>query len=164
MLCADFWFDFCLVPLEWITHWVIVSVSDLFLCRPSRNNEKCCWLCGMHVDLCSMARHSNVNRVRVIGFIEAGWCQKEVARWFDMSRLTVSKLQTRFRATECVGNPPRSGRPRLTTRRQDLYIEVQATQSLYKRPLDAVKCLSHVQDQKINVFFYLCTKTTHSLE
>lgn len=85
----------------------------------------------MQVDLYAMVKLSNLDRARAIGFLDAGWGQQEVSRHFGVCRLTVSRLQTRFRATGDVGDRPRSGRRRVTTRRQDRYIEVQATRSRF---------------------------------
>ena len=88
-------------------------------------------LSGMHVNLCAMVKLTNMDRARAIGFLEAGWVQTDVAIHFGVSRLTISRLQARLRATGDVADRPRSGRPRVTTRRQDRYIEVQATRSRF---------------------------------
>ncbi len=68
---------------------------------------------------------------RAIGMLQGGVQQLEIARLFNCSRQTVANLARRFRQTGDVVDLPRSGRPRVTTRRQDVYIRVQHTRNRF---------------------------------
>ena len=69
-----------------------------------------------------MPRLDQNQRHRAIGMVEAGRSHADVAAYFGVSRLTVTRLVGRYRTTGSVNDTPRSGRPRETTRRQDRYI------------------------------------------
>ena len=57
------------------------------------------------------------DRARVIGHLEAGWKQRDVAVLLGVSHSTLSKLRLRYRDTHDVKDMPTSGRPRITTDR-----------------------------------------------
>lgn len=69
-----------------------------------------------------MPRLSENERMRAIGMLEAGITQNVVARRFMVHRNTIQSLWTRFQATGHSRDQPRSGRPRVTSRRQDNHI------------------------------------------
>jgi len=54
-----------------------------------------------------------------VSMLEAGVNQAVVAREFGVHRLTISRLQSKFRETNTVADRPLAGRPRVTTLRQD---------------------------------------------
>ena len=68
-----------------------------------------------------MAKLSSVDRARdrarVIGHLEAGWKQRDVAALLGVSQSTLSKLRLRYRDTHDVKDMPTSGRPHITTDR-----------------------------------------------
>ena len=63
---------------------------------------------------------------RALGFVQSGWSARRVAEHFGVHRVTISRLNSRFRDTGHVQDRSRSGRPRITTVRQDRYIETTA--------------------------------------
>ena len=69
-----------------------------------------------------MPRLNNENRNRILGLLEAGVSQKEVARRFAVARTTIVRLVQRVRQTGTVADRPRPGQQRVTSRRQDNYI------------------------------------------
>ncbi|VDI22612.1 Hypothetical predicted protein, partial [Mytilus galloprovincialis] len=48
----------------------------------------------------------------------------QVANHFNVSRITIARLNTRLRDTGTTNDRPRSGRPRKTTLRQDRHIRI----------------------------------------
>lgn len=66
-----------------------------------------------------MPRLSKVDRGRAIAMLLAGNTQLHVARQFRVHKSTISRLVSRLNATGRVDDQPRSGRPRVTSRRQD---------------------------------------------
>ena len=71
-----------------------------------------------------MPRLPENTRLRAVGMIQAGSSQGEVARQLGVHRNTISALCARFRQTGSVADGQRTGRPRVTSRRQDNYIRV----------------------------------------
>lgn len=71
-----------------------------------------------------MPRLSNDQRLRSIGMLEAGMDQRDVARIMHCHQRTISELLQRYRQTGSVADRPRSGRPKVTTERQDRYIQL----------------------------------------
>ena len=67
-----------------------------------------------------------MDRGRALGFLQSGWSARRVAEHFGVHRVTISRLNSRFRDTGHVQDRSRSGRPRITTVRQDRYIETTA--------------------------------------
>ena len=61
-------------------------------------------------------------RSRIIGMVEAGLQYAEVARRLGIHRSTVGRTVRRYGATGSTAELPRSGRPRVTTARDDQYI------------------------------------------
>ena len=61
---------------------------------------------------------------RAIGMIQAGTPQRDVALRFGVHLNTIRSLWRRFQTTGSGSDRPRSGRPRLTSQRQDQYIRV----------------------------------------
>ena len=78
-----------------------------------------------------MVRLSNLERARALGVLQGGQTVAEVAIRFNVSRSTIKHLRHRFRNTGDVKDRPRSGRPRVTTVRQDRYIETRAARARF---------------------------------
>ena len=72
-----------------------------------------------------MPRLDNSSRDRAVGMLELGASQADVARRFGVSRMTISRLWRRFQTTNSTADRPRSGRPRVTTPRQDRMIRLR---------------------------------------
>ena len=66
-----------------------------------------------------MPRISNQNRAIAIGLLEAGTPVKQVARRMNVSPNAIRKLRQKFIETGQVKDRPRSGRPKVTTYRED---------------------------------------------
>ena len=71
-----------------------------------------------------MARLGEAARNQAIGMLVAGFTKAEVARRLNCHPTTISRLQRRYQHTGNVKDLPKSGRPRVTTRRQDVNIRV----------------------------------------
>ena len=71
-----------------------------------------------------MVRLSQLDRGRAIALILQGRSQRDVAQQFGVHESTISRLFQRLRATRRLTDRPRSGRPRVTTQRQDRRIRL----------------------------------------
>ena len=71
-----------------------------------------------------MPRLDENQRLRAIGMPQAGLAQNVVARHFGCHRNTILSLWRRFRQSGNTRNHRRSGRPRVTSRRQDNHIRL----------------------------------------
>ena len=54
---------------------------------------------------------SNLKRAMIVGRLQAGQGQVEIARYFGVSQSAVSKLKRKFIETNYVKDRPRPGRP-----------------------------------------------------
>ena len=66
-----------------------------------------------------MPRLSEVERGRCIALVMQCTLQNQVANQFGVRPSTIFRLLQRLHATGRVADRPQSGRPRVTTRRQD---------------------------------------------
>lgn len=71
-----------------------------------------------------MPRLTGIERERAVGMIDQGASHVDVARRFGCARITITRLMQRLRQTGQTSDRPRSGRPRVTTPREDRYIRV----------------------------------------
>ena len=69
-----------------------------------------------------MSLLNNENRARALGMLECGISQNDVARHFGVSRSTIARLVQRVNTTGSLPDRPRSGAPRVTSVRQDVFI------------------------------------------
>ena len=69
-----------------------------------------------------MPRLSEEQRNQALGMLRAGVGYRHVAQHFNCHHSTISRLLTRFRLSGTTKDRQRPGQPRVTTRRQDLYI------------------------------------------
>ena len=69
-----------------------------------------------------MPRLNNENRTRALGMLECGISQNDVAGRFGVSRSTITRLVQRVNTTGSLSDRPRSGAPRVTSVRQDVFI------------------------------------------
>jgi transposase len=90
-------------------------------------------LCSMFISLMAPSQQQNLterttelfSNVRPLGMLEVGIRQDHVARLLGCTQGTISNLVRRFRQSGSVDDRGRSGRPRVTTVRQDRYIVLQ---------------------------------------
>ena len=78
-----------------------------------------------------MPRISNQNRAIAFGLLEAGTPVKQVARRMGVSPNALRKLWKKFMETGQVKDRPRSGRPKVTTYREDRLV---INRTLRQRP------------------------------
>ena len=71
-----------------------------------------------------MVRLTDVQRVRAIALLMQGQRQQQVANHFGVNVSTIESLVRRLRETGHLADRPRSGRPRVTSRRQDRTIRL----------------------------------------
>ena len=69
-----------------------------------------------------MPRLNNENRTRALGMLECGISQNDVASRFGVSISTIARLVQRVNTTGSLSDRPRSGAPRVTSVRQDVFI------------------------------------------
>ena len=69
-----------------------------------------------------MPRLSAAERNQAVGHLQAGESRTDVALAFGVSLSTICRLWTRFQTNGTTDDNPRSGRPRVTTARQDRLI------------------------------------------
>ncbi|GFT59030.1 transposable element Tcb2 transposase [Trichonephila clavipes] len=63
---------------------------------------------------------------RIVGMLESTRSQTEVSRILNVDQSVISRLGQRFQRTGDVTRPSASGRPRVTTPRQDRYMIISA--------------------------------------
>ena len=71
-----------------------------------------------------MVRLTDVQRGRAIALLMQGQRQQQVANHFGVNVSTIERLVRRLRETGHLADRPRSGRPRVTSRRQDRKIRL----------------------------------------
>ena len=71
-----------------------------------------------------MVRLTGVQRGRAIALLMQGQRQQQVANHFGVNVSTIERLVRRLRETGHLADRPRSGRPRVTSRRQDRTIRL----------------------------------------
>ena len=69
-----------------------------------------------------MPRLRQNEREQAVGMLLVGMTQTQIANHFNVSRMTIYRLMIRLRDTGNTSDRPRSGRPRVTTLRQDRHI------------------------------------------
>lgn len=72
-----------------------------------------------------MPRLSHNERHQAIGMLRGGMSARRVANTFNVHESTIGRLRTRFEASNDVLDLPRTGRPRVTTARQDRVIRLR---------------------------------------
>lgn len=77
---------------------------------------------------------SREQRLRALGRLEAGEPAAQVARAFNVHEQTIRRLRHRHAQTGSVDDRPRSGRPRVTTRRQDRLILLRHLRNRFTVP------------------------------
>ena len=75
---------------------------------------------------------TNHVRSMIIGMNEAGMKQKDIAQRLNIHRHTVRNTIRRFRLTGPTSELPRSGRPRITTTRDDQYIQTSQLRARFR--------------------------------
>ena len=71
-----------------------------------------------------MPRLRQTEREQAVDIVRTGMTHADVANQFNVKRTTISRLMIRLKQTGSTADRPRSGRPRVTTRRQDRHIRL----------------------------------------
>ena len=82
---------------------------------------------------------SNDQRARVLSQLEAGATAAHVARVFGVNERTFRRLRQKFATYGIVADLPRSGRPRITTLRQDRHIQLTHLRNRFAAPNDTAR-------------------------
>ena len=61
---------------------------------------------------------------RAMGMVQAGMTYQAVSDYFDVSRITFSRLIIRLRQTSRTNDRPRNDRPRVMSQRQDIHLHL----------------------------------------
>ena len=99
-----------------------------------------------------MATLNRDERDNAIGRLQAGQRQGDVARAFNVSRSTISRLWSRFQATGTPTDRPRSGRPRATTAAQDRFIVLRHLRDRFtpaSSTAQAIRNTRRISDQTV---------------
>ena len=79
-----------------------------------------------------MPRLTNVERNRAVQLLLGGNSQNAVARTLNVHKSTISRLYIRLRVTGTTADRPRTGRPKVTTPRQDRFIRLQHLRNRFR--------------------------------
>ena len=71
-----------------------------------------------------MPRLSRQQRKQAIGRLHAGQSARVIANDFNRSNRTIERLRQRYNVTKSTNDRPRSGRPKVTTPRQNRYMYI----------------------------------------
>ena len=82
---------------------------------------------------------SQFDRTRIVALIRGGHAQTEVAHIAGVTQSAVSKTWKRYDDTNDVADRRRTGRPKLTTQRQDRYIQTTAL----RRPTSSARDITN---------------------
>ena len=82
-----------------------------------------------------MPRLDIASRERAVGMIQLGATHGTVAQRCGVAKNTIWRLWNRFQTTNATADRPRSGRPRVTTQRQDRLIRLRHLRNRTENPL-----------------------------
>ena len=86
-------------------------------------------------------------RHQALGIFKAGVSQHDVAEHFHCHRNTISALVRRYREKNYAADRPRTGRPRLTTQRQDRWIQVTHLRNRRETAADTAQRIPNRTDE-----------------
>ena len=95
----------------------------------------------------AMPRLSRQQGEQTIGRLHAGQAARVIANDFNCSTRTIERLRQRYNATNSTNDRPRSGRPQVTTPRQNRYILRQHLNDRFARASETAR--------------HTCTNGTH---
>lgn len=78
-------------------------------------------------------------RNQAIGMSLLGVGKRHIARQFGCHHSTISRLVRRYQQTGVVRDRPRPGRPRVTTRRQDVHLRVSHLRDRFQPASDSAR-------------------------
>ena len=87
----------------------------------------------------AMPRLNRQQRDQAIGRLHAGQAARVIANDFNCSIRTIERLRQRFNATNSTDDRPRSGRPQVTTPRQNRFILRQHLNDRFTRASETAR-------------------------
>ena len=87
-----------------------------------------------------------------MGLLKGGSRAYDVARRFGCNERTIYRLQQRVLLTASVNDPPRSGRPRITTPREDKYMVTSSRRHRFIPATTFLQRLRQATRTKISVY------------
>ena len=97
-----------------------------------------------------MARLRQNRRQAAVGMLLGGQTQSDVARHFKVHKTTVSRLYTRLMLTGTTNDRPRSGRPRVTTPRQDRFIRLSQLRDQFRTATETTDQMPGLYNNRIS--------------
>ena len=97
-----------------------------------------------------MPRLSNDERNQAVTMLLRGCTQQEVATAFGVHQATVQRLQSRLRMFGNTNDRPRSGRPRVTTGRQDRHIRLTHLRNRMQTAVQTAATTAGIHNQRIS--------------
>lgn len=104
-----------------------------------------------------MPRLQRHMRERAIGMLQAGMSTEVIAGKVGCSSRAIRYLRSRFHQTGCTDDRKRSGRPRVTTVRQDRYIINTHLRNRFQTATSTAASITGSHEKKI------CAQTVRSL-
>lgn len=93
---------------------------------------------------------NNAQRTIAIGRLQGGHSAARVAQDFGVHVRTIQRLMVRYAQTNDVKDRPRSGRPRVTTPRQDNFIRTTALRNRFKNATEINLVMQRVGNRRIS--------------
>ena len=97
-----------------------------------------------------MGRLNEAQRLRAVGMVEGGLSFREVAMRMGCSHQTIMKLVERNAASDSVGDRQRSGRQKVTSRRQDRNIVLANLRDRFRTSVKTARETVGVNNQRIS--------------
>ena len=98
----------------------------------------------------AMPRLSREQREQAIGQLHAGQAARVIAVDFNCSTWTIERLRQRNNATNSTNDRPRSGRPQITTPRQNRYILHQHLNDRFARASETARHTVETQQRPVS--------------
>lgn len=97
-----------------------------------------------------MVRLTQNQRNVAVHMLLTGTSQAAVARHLHVSRSTISRLYSRLQHTGTTNDRPRSGRPRVTSRRQDQYIRLTHLRNRFRTAVETAQTIHGTHNNRIS--------------
>ena len=97
-----------------------------------------------------MVRLLQEQRNEAVQMLLRGTSQAVIARNFQGSRSTITRLYQRLRKTATTNDRPRSGRPRVTSRRQDRYMPLTHLRNRFLTAVETALVTSGTHNNRIS--------------
>ena len=97
-----------------------------------------------------MVRLLQEQRNEAVQMLLRGTSQAVLARNFQVSRSTITRLYQRLRQTGTTNDRPRSGRPRVTSRRQDRYMRLTHLRNRFRTAVETALVKPETHNNRIS--------------